>query len=488
MSTVGEAIKENNKRKIVKYSYLVPFRGIDVGEAFGDSQDYEHVPPMFDRSKDNMEAEYETERLKSLIGPKTTWRRNMKLKDLRVNGKRLQSTLEEMAKIGATPRGGVQRLTLTDEDKQARDFFVNWLKELNLEITIDEMGNIFGRRPGKNNDLPPVMSGSHIDSQPKGGRFDGVLGVMGALEVLRTLHESNIETERPIVIVDWTNEEGSRFAPAMVASGVWAGALDQDWVFDRTDINGRRFEDELIHIGYKGTVPCKKFPVHCYYEYHIEQGPILERERKIIGAPKGILCLHWYDVYLEGEANQVGPTLMEGRHDALCAAAAMILKVNELPDRMGGNMVATVGEIQNYPNSRNIIPDRVHFTIDIRSWDDDHALKAWELVRKDFEEIASKRGCPIKIEETWQVDHSPFDEKMVQQILDIADKLGYPSLYMVSGAGHDASYMNQVCPTAMIFVPSVGGRSHVEVENTKWEDCEAGTNALLHAILQSANT
>lgn len=411
----------------------------------------------------------------------------MKLKDLRVNGKRLQSTLEEMAKIGATPRGGVQRLTLTDEDKHARDFFVKWLKELNLEITIDEMGNIFGRRPGKNNDLPPVMSGSHIDSQPKGGRFDGVLGVMGALEVLRTLHESNIETERPIVIVDWTNEEGSRFAPAMVASGVWAGALDQDWVFDRTDINGRRFEDELIRIGYKGTVPCKKFPVHCYYEYHIEQGPILEREGKIIGAPKGILCLHWYDVYLEGEANQVGPTPMEGRHDALYAAAAMILKVNELPDRMGGNMVATVGEIQNYPNSRNIIPDRVHFTVDIRSWDDDHALKAWELVRKDFEEIAAKRRCPIKIEETWQVDHSPFDEKMVQRILDIADKLDYPSLYMVSGAGHDASYMNQVCPTAMIFVPSIGGRSHVEIENTKWEDCEAGTNALLHAILQSAN-
>ncbi|MDX2501143.1 MAG: Zn-dependent hydrolase [Deltaproteobacteria bacterium] len=411
----------------------------------------------------------------------------MDLKDLRINGGRLQGALEEMAKIGGTPGGGVQRLTLTDEDKQARDLYVSWLEELNLEIKVDEMGSIFGKRAGKNNDLPPVMSGSHIDSQPKGGRFDGILGVMGPLEVVRTLHENNVETERPIIICDWTNEEGSRFAPAMVASGVWAGALERDWAYDRTDINGLRFEDELKRIGYKGSVPCQKWPVHCYYEYHIEQGPILEMEDKLIGAPKGILCLHWYDIYLEGEANQVGPTPMEGRHDALCATAEMILKVNELPGRMGGNMVATVGEIQNYPNSRNIIPDKVHFTVDIRSWDDDHAIKAWELVRKDFEDIAEQRGCPIKIEETWRVEHSPFDEKRVQLIMDSADSLGYSYLHMVSGAGHDASYMNQICPTAMIFVPSIGGRSHVEVENTRWEDCEAGANVLLHSILKSAN-
>jgi N-carbamoyl-L-amino-acid hydrolase len=411
----------------------------------------------------------------------------MSFKDLRINGDRLRTSLEEMAKIGATPGGGVQRLTLTDEDKQARDLFVKWLKELDLEISIDEMGNIFGKRAGKNKALAPVMSGSHIDSQPKGGRFDGILGVMGALEALRTIHENNVETERPIVIVDWTNEEGSRFAPAMVASGVWAGALDRDWVYGRTDINGKRFVDELERIGYKGTVPAKKWPVHAYFEYHIEQGPVLEREGKIVGAPKGILCLHWYDIYLEGEANQVGPTPMEGRHDALCAAAEMILKVNELPAKMAGNMVSTVGEIQNYPNSRNIIPDKVHFTVDIRSWDDTLALSAWEDVQADFKEIAEKRGCPIRIEETWRVEHSPFDEKLVQTVLDIAEELGFPALHMVSGAGHDASYMNQIAPTAMIFVPSIGGRSHVEVENTKWEDCEAGANVLLHSMLRSAN-
>ena len=295
----------------------------------------------------------------------------MDLKKLRVNGKRLQSTLEQMAKIGGTPGGGVQRLTLSDEDKQARDLFVKWLKEIDCEITIDEMGNIFGRRPGRNKALAPVMSGSHIDSQPKGGRFDGILGVMGALEVMRTLHENDLQTERSMVIVDWTNEEGSRFAPAMVGSGVWAGDLKLDWVYDRKDITGKRLEDELARIGYKGTAPCRKFPVHCYYEFHIEQGPMLERQKKLIGAPKGILGMHWYDIHLTGEANQVGPTPMEGRHDALVAAAEMILKVNQLPGRMGGNLVATVGKIQNYPNSRNIIPDRVHFTVDIRSWDDD---------------------------------------------------------------------------------------------------------------------
>jgi N-carbamoyl-L-amino-acid hydrolase len=411
----------------------------------------------------------------------------MDLSKLRINGARLRSSLEEMAKIGATPNGGVQRLTLSDEDKRARDLFVRWLKEIDLAVTIDEMGNIFGRRAGTEDGLPPVMSGSHVDSQPKGGRFDGILGVMGTLEVMRTLHDNKVKTRHPLTIVDWTNEEGSRFAPAMVSSGVWAGVLERDYVYGRTDINGKKFGEELVRIGYKGTVPAKKWPVHAYFEYHIEQGPMLERQKKTIGAPKGILCLHWYDVYLTGEANQVGPTPMEGRHDALCAAAEMILATNRLPERVGGNLVATVGEIQNKPNSRNIIPDGVHFTVDIRSWDDDHAVKAWELLKKDFQDVAARRGTPIRIDETWRCPHAPFAERLVQRVLDTAGELGYSSLHMVSGAGHDASYMNQVCPTAMIFVPSIGGRSHVEVENTAWSDCEAGANVLLHCLLKTAD-
>ena len=411
----------------------------------------------------------------------------MQYKDLRINGARLRETIEASAKIGSTPAGGMQRLTLTDYDKEMRDLFVKWLKEIDLEVTIDEMGNIFGKRPGKNPGLPVVLSGSHLDTQPKGGRFDGILGVLGPLEVLRTLHENNIETERSIMIVDWTNEEGSRFPPAMGCSGVWAGALERDWIYGKTDITGKTFGEELTRIGYKGETPAKQFPLQAYYELHIEQGPMLEREHKTIGAPKGILCLHWYDIYLEGEANQVGPTPMEGRHDALCAAAEMILQVNALPERMGGNMVATVGEIQNGPNSRNIIPDKVHFTVDIRSWDDELALNAWDKLRQDFEHIAADRGCPIRIEETWRVEHAPFNQKLVERVLETGKELGYSTLPMVSGAGHDASYVNQIAPAAMVFVPSIGGRSHVEIENTTWEDCEAGANVLLHCMLESAN-
>jgi N-carbamoyl-L-amino-acid hydrolase len=411
----------------------------------------------------------------------------MDLGKLRINGARLRKSLEEMAKIGATPGGGVQRLTLTDEDKRGRDQIVKWLREIDLAVTIDEMGNIFGRRPGTEDGLPPVMTGSHADSQPKGGRFDGILGVMGSLEVMRTLHENKVKTRHPLMIVDWTNEEGSRFAPAMVSSGVWAGVLERDYAYGRTDINGKKFGEELVRIGYKGPEPAKKWPVHAYYEYHIEQGPMLERQKKTIGAPKGIVCLHWYDVYLTGEANQVGPTPMEGRHDALVAAAEMILAVNRLPDRVGGNLVATVGEIQNKPNSRNIIPDGVHFTVDLRSWDDEHSIRAWELLKVELRDIAARRGTPIRIEETWRCPHAPFAERLVQRVLDTAGELGYSSLHMVSGAGHDASYMNQVCPTAMIFVPSIGGRSHVEVENTAWSDCEAGANVLLHCLLKTAD-
>ena len=411
----------------------------------------------------------------------------IKIEKLRINGARLKTTLEVMARIGATPGGGVHRLALSDQDKQARDLFITWLREIELEVTIDEMGNIFGKRSGNNNDLFPVMSGSHIDSQPMGGRFDGILGVMGAIEVFRTIYENKIETQRPMVIVNWTNEEGSRFAPAMVGSGVWTGKLERDWVYSRADIQGRKLGEELERMGYKGKYPARRWPVHAYYEYHIEQGPVLERVGSVIGAPQGIVCLHWYDVYVEGTANQVGPTPMEGRNDALCAAAEMILQVNALPSKMGGNMVATVGEIHNSPNSRNIIPSKIHFTVDIRSWDDNLAVRAWEDLRKDFESIVEMRGCQIRIEETWRVDHAPFDEKLVKRILDTAVNLGYSSYHMVSGAGHDASYMSQIAPTAMIFVPSIKGRSHVEVENTEWEDCEAGANVLLHCVLQSAS-
>ena len=411
----------------------------------------------------------------------------MKVDDLRVNGKRLRESLETMGKIGATAGGGVHRMALTDEDKQARDLFVRWLKDLDLEVTIDEMGNIFGKRSGQNSDLAPVMAGSHIDSQPMGGRFDGILGVMGALEVMRTLHEAGIQAVRPIVIADWTNEEGSRFSPATMGSGVWTGKLKRDRIYGRTDVNGKTFKDELDRIGYCGSLPAAFSPVHAYFEFHIEQGPILEKEGKLIGVPKGIVGIRWFDVHLEGAANQVGPTPMAGRNDALVAAAEMILAVSALPEKVGGNLVATVGEIHNLPNSRNIIPDRVHFTVDIRSWDDAHCRSAESELKTDFERIAEKHGCPVRMEDIWQVDHMPFDQRLLDLILDATEKLNLPVHPMLSGAGHDAGYMSMVVPAGMIFVPSIGGRSHVEVENTEWEDCEAGANVLLHSMLTAAN-
>ncbi|MCF8068709.1 MAG: Zn-dependent hydrolase [Desulfobacterales bacterium] len=411
----------------------------------------------------------------------------MDVANLRINGNRLQQSLEEMAKIGATSRGGVTRLALSDEDKQARDLFVKWLKEIDCEITIDDMGSIFGTLPGSENNLPSVMSGSHIDSQPRGGRFDGILGVMGALEILRTIRENNIQINRPVTAVAWTNEEGTRFSPAMIASGVWAGSLKKDYAYNRTDPDGKRFEGELIRIGYKGPSPAKRWPVHAYYEYHIEQGPVLESKNRIIGVPKGIVNLNWYDIYIEGESNQAGPTPMVNRHDSLVAASEMIIAANEIPNKFGGDLVTTVGRIDNEPNSVNIIPGQTHFTFDIRSWNDGLTQRALDNLLPLFKDIADKRGCIVRIEETWRVKHSPFDPKLVRIVNDSAIKLGFDPLEMTSGAGHDAAYINQVAPTAMIFVPSIGGRSHVEIENTTWEDCKAGADVLLQCMLQSAN-
>jgi N-carbamoyl-L-amino-acid hydrolase len=401
----------------------------------------------------------------------------MKIETLRVNGKRLRESLERMAEIGATPGGGVQRLTLTDEDRRARDLFASWLREIGCAVTVDRMGNMFGRRAGRHDGLPPVMSGSHIDSQPRGGRFDGILGVMGALEVLRTLHESSVVTERPVVAVNWTNEEGSRFSPAMVGSGVWAGALELDWAYSRTD---------AARIGYLGEVPCRAFPVHSYHELHIEQGPVLEREGKTIGVPKGIVSLLWGDVHLTGEGNHAGTTPMNARHDALVAAAEMILALNAVAGRAGGDMVATVGEIRNRPNSRNIIPDGVDFTVDMRAWEGERLQAAWERFCAEAGEIARRLGCDTRLEKTWFVDRTPFDEVLVRRISAAAAELGYSHMPWVSGAGHDAAYVSRRCPSAMVFVPSIGGRSHVEVESTRWEDCEAGCNVLLRCMLQSA--
>ncbi len=413
----------------------------------------------------------------------------MDLNNLRINGKRLRETIETSAGIGATPNKGLIRCAATPEDKKGRDLLLKWYKEAGCEVTIDEMGNMFAVRPGKNRKLGAVLTGSHFDTQKPGGRFDGILGVLGALEVMRTIQENNIELERDFIITNWTNEEGGWFAPACMGSGVWAGNHTKEWAYERKDRDGKTvFGEELEKIGYKGTFPCsyKEWNIYAAYELHIEQGPQLEQAGIQIGAPKGILCLHWYDVYLEGTANQVGPTPMVGRNDALLAASEMNVVVNKVAHQMG-NMVGTVGEIQNYPNSRNIIPSKVHFTVDIRSWDDEHAVKAWEMMKKEFEVIAERRGCPIRTEEFWKVAHAPFDQELNDRVVQSAEALGLSAMKMYSGAGHDMSEVNQVTRGAMIFVPSIDGRSHVEVEETPYEDCENGVNVLLQCVLKTAD-
>lgn len=410
----------------------------------------------------------------------------MQISQLRVNAVRLKDSLEAMARIGGTAQGGMHRLALSDEDREARDLLVKWLEELDLQVTVDQMGNIFGRRAGMREDLPPVLMGSHLDTQPFGGRFDGVLGVMGALEVMRTLHQHGLRTYRPLVLCNWTNEEGSRFSPAVMGSGVWTGRLKLEEVYSSKDTGGLSVKEELGRIGYLGETPCRAFPVHAYYELHVEQGPVLDRMGIPIGVPKGIVCIHWYRVLVQGESNQVGPTPMESRHDALCAASEMILHVEKVARDAQGGLVATVGRIQNHPDSPNIIPGKVSFTVDIRSWQEALALKAWQEMEEKFRDTASQRGCQVKTEVAWRVDHVEFHPRLVKAVREKAQSLGYKTLEMQSGAGHDASYMAMIAPTAMIFVPSIGGRSHVEVENTSWEHCEAGANVLLQCALASA--
>lgn len=410
----------------------------------------------------------------------------MNKEGLRVNGLRLRESLEAMAQIGGTEGGGVHRLALTDEDRQARDLLVAWMRQLNLRVTVDQMGNVFGRRPGIRDDLPPVLMGSHLDTQPFGGRFDGALGVMGALELMRTLNEHRVETTRPLVLCNWTNEEGSRFSPAVMGSGVWSGNISLTYAYGCKDAQGRTVEQELRRIGYLGETPCEAFPVHAYLELHVEQGPGLDRMGIPIGVPLGITCIHWYRVSVNGESNQVGPTPMEDRHDALCSASEMILQVEQVALSSKGKLVATVGRLENHPNSPNVIPGKVRFTVDIRSWDELFALRAWEQMKLEFRNIAKRRGCSVSPEIVWRMDHVEFHPAVVQLVRENARGLGYHSHDMVSGAGHDASYMAKLAPTAMVFVPSIGGRSHVEVENTSWEHCEAGTNVLLHSALALA--
>jgi N-carbamoyl-L-amino-acid hydrolase len=408
--------------------------------------------------------------------------------ELRVDGERLWDSLMTMAEIGATAHGGVNRQTLTDDDRRGRDLFREWCEAAGLSVSIDRMGSMFCRRAGRDDGRPPVLLGSHLDSQPTGGKFDGALGVLAALEVVRTLNDHGIATQAPLEVVNWTNEEGCRFPPAMIASGVFAGVFDLEYGLSRKDHAGRTIGEELRRIGYAGERAVGGRAIGALFELHIEQGPILEAEGLRIGVVTGGQGARWYDCEVVGAETHAGPAPMEVRRDALRAAAGMLEEIYEVAHRHAPQGRATIGEFQAYPGSRNTVPGRVRFTVDLRH-PDGATMDAMDYaLRETFERARSRHAGRIDFscEQIWYAPPVAFDAACIAAVRDAALGLGLAAREIVSGAGHDAVYMARVVPTAMIFVPCKDGVSHNEAEYASPEACADGANVLLHAVLARA--
>ena len=405
--------------------------------------------------------------------------------DTRINGARLWQSLMDLARIGATPKGGVCRLALTALDGQGRDLFVRWAREAGCSIRIDAIGNIFARRSGRDNSLPPVMTGSHIDTQPTGGKFDGNYGVLAGLEVVRSLNDAGVETVAPIEVAVWTNEEGSRFVPVMMGSGVFAGAFTLEHALAQRDAQGISVADALAAIGYAGHQSPTP-TVGAYFEAHIEQGPVLEANNRVIGVVQGALGQRWYDVTVLGMEAHAGPTPMELRKDALLAASTLIAEVNRIAVDRKPHARGTVGVVEVFPNSRNVIPGRVKFTVDLRAPDDVQLSDMDAAIRAACVRVAEQSGTQIEIEQVVYFPPQPFTPNLVEAVRANAADLGYSAMDCVSGAGHDAVYLARVAPAAMIFVPCADGISHNEIEDADPEHLEAGCNVLLRAMLASA--
>jgi N-carbamoyl-L-amino-acid hydrolase len=405
----------------------------------------------------------------------------------KINGQRLWDSLMEMGKIGGTAKGGVCRLALTDLDKEGRDLFVDWCEDAGCTVRVDTMGNIFARRAGKDNSLPPVVMGSHLDTQPTGGKFDGIYGVLSGLEVIRSLNDHNIETLAPIEASVWTNEEGSRFPPAMVASGVFAGVFDLEYGLSRADLDGKTMGEELSRIGYAGEVECGNREFKAFFEAHIEQGPILENEKKTIGIVTDAQGQRWYEVTLTGQESHAGPTPMLSRKDALLGAAKIIDQVNRIGLDNQPSACSTVGLLQVFPNSRNVIPGEVFFTIDFRHPNDQILAGMDHELREISQRIASDLGLEMKFEQIWHSPPVPFNKSCVDSVRKAAETSGYSHQDIISGAGHDACYISRVAPTAMVFVPCENGISHNEAENADPADLAAGCDVLFQAVVEQAN-
>jgi len=405
---------------------------------------------------------------------------------LKVNAKRLWGSLMEMAEIGATDKGGCNRQALTSLDQQGRDLFVNYAKKVGCEILVDEIGNIFARRAGKNKTAAAVITGSHLDTQPTGGKFDGVYGVLAGLEVLRTLDENNVETEHPIEVVVWTNEEGARFSPACMGSGVWSGNLDLQQVYHTVDKDNLAVGNELDKIGYKGSLPAKPRAIKAAFEAHIEQGPILEKQQKQIGVVTGIQGLRWHELTLHGTPCHPGPTPMEDRVDPVQAMLPILQNCYQLAYDNGPWGRATIGDIQTMPGSPNTVPEIMKISIDLRHPEEDVVKSMSDSFIASVEKHCKRFGVEYQLEETWRMEVTEFDPLCIDAVTTAVKSFGYSSMPMVSGAGHDSLYVSEKVPTSMIFVPCEGGLSHNEAENAQSEDLEAGANVLLQSMLSFA--
>ena len=405
-----------------------------------------------------------------------------------IKGQRLWDSLMALAQIGATPKGGVCRLALTDLDKQGRDLVIQWAVDAGMTVVIDKIGNVFMRRAGKNNSLPPIMTGSHIDTQPTGGKFDGNYGVLAGLEVVRTLNDHGIETEAPIEVAFWTNEEGSRFVPVMMGSGVFAKAFTLAHAYAATDTEGKTVRDELARIGYLGAQEPGDHPIGAYFETHIEQGPVLEDNNITIGVVQGVLGIRWFDCTVTGMEAHAGPTPMALRKDALQVATQLMQEVVASALRHGPHGRGTVGMVQVHPNSRNVIPGRVKFSMDMRNATDALVDQQVAEVKTLAARLSSDAGMPIEIELVSSYAAIGFHGECIDAVARASQKLGYTSMPVVSGAGHDAIYVARLAPSGMIFIPCKDGISHNEIEDALPEHITAGCNVLLHAMLERANS
>lgn len=405
------------------------------------------------------------------------------MKNLIIDAERLWSDLMETAAIGATAKGGICRLTLTDLDRQVRDWFKERAKALGCDVIVDDMGAMFARCGGQRSDIAPIAMGSHLDTQPSGGKFDGALGVHAALEAIRTLRSSGYETFAPIEVVNWTNEEGARFAPALISSGVFAGVFKRDWAASQQDRTGMTFGEALDGIGYRGSEKCGAHPLSAFFEVHIEQGPYLENEGKDIGIVTGVQAMRWYQVTVTGQDSHAGTTPMTRRMDALVGAARLVEAVDAIARAHPPHAVGTVGLLEVKPGSPNVVPGAVFFTVDFRHPETAVLDRMEQELAKAVRAVSATTGVEIELKNIWAQSPVHFDGECIAAVREAAKASGYSARDIVSGAGHDAAYVARVAPTAMIFVPCRDGISHNEAEFSSKEQCAAGAQVLLQAVL-----